>query len=89
MAKHADISPALSDDALRQRVVDWKSRFFAANWARYDLAKPGSFRLAPPEFRMKELEEDYQAMRAMFLTEPPTFATIAETLSSLESKINH
>jgi len=38
---------------------------------------------------MKELEEDYRAMRPMFLTEPPTFATVAETLSSLESKINH
>lgn len=89
MAKNADIRPALNDDALRQRVVDWKGRFFAANWARYDLAKPGSFRLAPPEFRMKELEEDYQAMRPMFLTEPPTFATVAETLSNLESRINH
>ena len=89
MAKHADIGPALNDDALRQRVVDWKRRFFAANWARYDLAKPGSFRLAPPEFRMKELEEDYRAMRPMFLAEPPTFATVAKTLSCLENKINH
>ena len=88
MAKHADIGPALIDDALRQRVVDWKSRFVAANWARYDLAKPGSFRLAPPEFRMKELEEDYRAMRPMFLTEPSPFEEVVKMLSDLESKIN-
>ena len=88
MAKHADIDPALNDGALRQRVVDWKSRFFAANWARYDLAKPGSFRLAPPEFRMKELEEDYRAMRTMFLTEPSPFEEVVKTLSDLESRIN-
>ena len=88
MAKRADIGAALSDDALRQRVVDWKSRFFAANWARYDLAKPGSFRLAPPEFRIKELEEDYRAMRPMFLTEPPQFEKVVKALSDLESRIN-
>ena len=88
MATHADIIPALTDDALRQRVVDWKSRFFAANWARYDLAKPTSFRLAPPEFRMKGLEEDYRAMLPMFLTEPPTFAAVVEALSSVESQLN-
>lgn len=88
MAKHAELSPALSDDALRQRVVDWKSRFFAANWARYDLAKPGSFRLAPPEFRNKELEEDYREMRPMFLTEPAPFEEVVKALADLESKIN-
>jgi len=88
IANHADIAPALTNDELRQRVADWKSRFFAANWARYDLAKPGTFRLAPPEFRMKELEEDYGAMRPMFLTEPPPFKTVVKALLDLESRIN-
>ena len=32
MARYADIAPALNDHELRQRVADWKSRFFAANW---------------------------------------------------------
>ncbi|HLA11818.1 MAG TPA: hypothetical protein VJ023_14625 [Pyrinomonadaceae bacterium] len=50
-------------EELRQRVADWKSRFFAANWARYDLAKPRTLRPAPPEFRMDELGRDYRAMR--------------------------
>src|SRR5213080_4038954 len=49
MARRAEAASALANDELRQRVADWKSRFFAANWARYDLAKPGTFRLAPPD----------------------------------------
>ncbi|MFN2493163.1 MAG: nucleotidyl transferase AbiEii/AbiGii toxin family protein [Pyrinomonadaceae bacterium] len=89
MAKHADIAPALSNDELRQRVADWKSRFFAASWARYDLAKPGTFHLVPPDSRMDELEKDYLAMQPMFLNQPPPFATVVKALSDSESKINH
>jgi hypothetical protein len=80
--------PALNRHDLRERVVDWKSRFFAAGWARYDLAKPGTFRLKPPEFRVAELEQDYRAMREMFPTAPPPFETIVKTLSELEQEIN-
>jgi hypothetical protein len=73
---------------LRQRVTDWKSRFFAATWARYDLAKPGTFRLAPAEFRVAELKKDYLAMREMFVTAPPSFEEVLESLRGLELKIN-
>jgi len=88
IARHGDIAPALTNVELRQRVADWKSRFFAANWARYDLAKPGSFRLAPPEFRMDELEKDYRAMQPMFLNEPPAFERVVRELSALEQRVN-
>jgi len=85
--------PAIADRALacvelRQRVADWKSRFFAASWARYDLAKPGTFRLVPPESRGAELERDYRAMRDMFLVEPPPFEQLLESLRGLENRIN-
>lgn len=88
MAQHAEAASALANDELRQRVADWKSRFFAANWARYDLARPGTFHLAPPEFRIAELAEDYRAMRSMFLNEPPPFETVVKALLDLESRIN-
>ncbi len=88
MANHAEIASALANDELRQHVADWKSRFFPSSWAHYDLAKPGTFHLAPPEFRMDELEKDYRAMRPMFLNEPPSFATVVKALSDLESRIN-
>jgi hypothetical protein len=88
LAKHAIADRALVRDDLRQRVADWKSRFFAASWARYDLAKPGTFHLAPPEFRLAELERDYWAMRDMFLASPPPFEEVIKIVSDLEREIN-
>lgn len=88
LARHAIAERALARDDLRQRVADWKSRFFAASWARYDLARPGTFRLVPPEFRLAELKKDYQAMRDMFLVAPPSFESVIKTVSDLEQEIN-
>jgi hypothetical protein len=85
-AERLQIQPVI--DALRERVVTWKSRFFARSWARYDLAVPGTFRLVPPAARLAELERDYQEMRDMFLEEPATFDTILKTLRGLEKRIN-
>ena len=88
LASHAITPIALSRHDLRQRVVDWKNRFFATSWARYELAVPGTFHVAPPEFRRTELKKDYQAMRDMFLNPPPSFEKILETLQLLENRIN-
>ncbi|HKZ02899.1 MAG TPA: nucleotidyl transferase AbiEii/AbiGii toxin family protein [Pyrinomonadaceae bacterium] len=79
---------AIARNDLRQRVVDWKSRFFGAAWARYDLAMPGTFRLAPPDFRIAELKKDYEAMRDYFLVPPPSFENVIKTISDLEHHIN-
>lgn len=88
LARHAIAERALAQEDLRQRVADWKSRFFAASWSRYDLAKPGTFRLAPPEFRLAELKRDYQGMRDMFIAPPPSFESVIKTVSDLERQIN-
>lgn len=88
LARHAVLERALACAELRQRVADWKNRFFAATWAHYDMAKPGTFRIVPPDFRLPELDRDYRAMRPMFLTEPPSFAIIIEALRGLEYRIN-
>ena len=88
MASRQEVDQALADDALRERVVVWKSRFFARSWARYDLAVRGTFRLVPPTMRLAELERDYLEMRDMFLDEPAPFDAILETLRELEKRIN-
>jgi hypothetical protein len=88
IATRAEIDTVLANHELRQHVADWKSRFFPSSWARYDLAKPGTFRLAPPEFRIAELDRDYRAMRSMFLNEPQPFKTVVKELLDLESRIN-
>jgi hypothetical protein len=50
-------SSALSDLALLRDVVEFKERFYYSSWARYDLARPGTFRLAPPKAKPPRLRE--------------------------------
>ncbi|MGL6075192.1 MAG: nucleotidyl transferase AbiEii/AbiGii toxin family protein [Fimbriiglobus sp.] len=85
---HPLASRALDDHLLRERVVEWKSRFFGSSWARYDEARPGHFRLVPPPERLPALKRDYQAMRDMYLSEPSDFETVMATLQDCENRIN-
>lgn len=89
LAQHPEGKRAITISAVRERVVDWKSRFFGSSWARYDLAIPGSFRLLPAENRVDALRRDYQAMRDMYLSEPPAFDEVLSQLSDLETQINN
>lgn len=88
LAEHESADRSIARGDLRERVVEWKSRFFASAWSRYDLATPGTFRLAPQEFRLAELEKDYAAMRDMFIGDQPELDAVIRTLSELESRIN-
>jgi Nucleotidyl transferase AbiEii toxin, Type IV TA system len=78
----------LADHALCARVVEWKSRVFARQWARYDLAKSGTFRLLPPVPRLATLTRDYAQMRAMFLAAPPEFDAVLGVLEAAERTLN-
>lgn len=88
MGRHPAASKAVNLHALRDRVVEWKSQFFGSSWANYGQARPGTFRLVPPEARQAALKRDYQAMRDMYLTEPASFDEILATLADLEARIN-
>jgi len=61
---------------------------FARQWARYDLAQPGSYRLLPPPSRIDALTRDYAAMRPMFLTPPPVFDAVLDRLAAAEQTLN-
>jgi hypothetical protein len=88
LAQDRVASTAVGQGDLRDRVVAWKSRFFGSAWARYDLARPDTFRLAPPKEREAALRQDYAAMREMYLSEPRTFDDILRALADLERRIN-
>jgi Nucleotidyl transferase AbiEii toxin, Type IV TA system len=88
LARHPTASRAVDRPDLRDRVVEWKGRFFGSTWASYDLARPGTFRLVPPAAREPALRRDYQAMRDMYLSEPASFDEVLATLAQLESRIN-
>ena len=80
---------ALRQLGLLRDVVEFKQRFYASTWARYDLALPGTMKLLPVrKEQLTDLERDYQAMRVMFFGERPQFTTILDTLRGLESQIN-
>ena len=79
---------ALADRELLVQVVKHKETFYPSGWVRYDLAKPGSLRLVPPENRRAALEQDYKKMAVMIFGEPPSFGWILDRLANLEKEIN-
>lgn len=80
---------AFSSLSLLQKVVDFKSRFYGGSaWLAYDKAKPGTFRLMPPPYRLADLQKDYAAMRDMIYGEYPTFEMLLDELCVLEQEIN-
>lgn len=45
-------------------------------------------KIVPPDYRIKELENDYDSMREMVVGEPPVFSIILDKLKELESILN-
>jgi len=79
---------AYADLQLLERVVAFKARFYPANTARYDLARPGTMRLMPPEDCTPVLTEDYEHMKNMIFGETPSFEEIMDTIRRMEAEIN-
>lgn len=79
---------ALADLTLLAAVVAFKQRFYPCAWARYEDAKPGTFRLLPDEERIAELRRDYQDMRQMIFRAAPRFDDIIASLVQLNDEIN-
>jgi hypothetical protein len=77
----------LSLDLLAE-VVRIKKIYFAANWAHYDGAVPGTLRIVPNEALQPILRKDYQQMREMFPTKPLTFDEILARLEALQERTN-
>lgn len=69
-------------------VVEFKDKFYPRGWARYDLAKPGTLKLIPPDYLLDELEKDYKDMQVMIYGKQPSFSEIIKTLTVLEKQIN-
>jgi hypothetical protein len=88
LMERTDAAQHLADTALCAHVVDWKSRVFARGWARYDLARAGTFRLLPPPARRAALAQDYAAMQQMFISTPPSFDHVLERLAAAEAQLN-
>lgn len=81
-------SAAYADLELLARVVQFKDRFYPAGNAHYELAKPGTMRLLPPEGCMDSLREDYDHMQNMLFGTVPTYEDIMQCIQAMETEIN-
>lgn len=79
---------AFADLELLDRVVRFKGRFYPAGNAHYDLAKPGTMCLMPPEDCVAVLRDDYAHMQNMIFGACPTFDELMEHIALLEQEIN-
>ena len=79
---------ALVDVKLLEQVVSFKQKFYPVKWAKFEKAKPGSFKLLPPIERINELRKDYKSMEHMIFDKVPNFEEILKILKNLEDEIN-
>ena len=77
----------LSLDLLHQ-VIKFKKIYFAANWAHYETAIPGTLRIVPNDALQAVLRRDYQQMQEIFPTQPLSFEQILERIGELEQRTN-
>ncbi len=79
---------ALADLQLLRDVVRHKETLYPAAWARYDLAVPGSLKLAPAGAGVSALKQGYRDMAMMIFGDPPRFESVMEKLTALEGEVN-
>jgi hypothetical protein len=79
---------ALNDLELLKQVVEFKLKFYPASWAQFETAQPGSLKLMPSAYHIKELQKDYKAMQNMIFDKNLEFNEILNRLQSLENEIN-
>lgn len=80
---------ALNNCILLSKVVEFKKKFYRDNWANYDETLNKQFKLVPPNYRLIELEKDYEQMQEMLFGNIPTFDEILKYLKNLENEINN
>jgi hypothetical protein len=79
---------ALADLQLLEDVVRHKRTFFAAASAHYELAKPGTLAILPPEEQRQNLRQDYAKTAEMIFGAAPSFDHILNGLAQLDKVIN-
>jgi hypothetical protein len=73
---------------LLETVVRFKQIYFAANWARYEKAMPGTIRIVPSGQLEKALRDDYGKMKEMLPVDALSFDELLGKLDALEKRLN-
>jgi hypothetical protein len=77
----------LSTQMLRE-VIRFKQIYFAASWAHYETALPGTFQVLPNDNLAKVLRDDYAQMKEMFPVASLYFDEILKNLETLQTRLN-
>lgn len=80
---------AFMDENLLKRVVMFKTKFYADNSAKYELATLNAIQLLPNEEQLASLYKDYDKMQAMMFEDSPSFEEIINELTILQEEIHH
>ena len=96
MSRHwSDVAVMSTDERFAQlnvellhAVIAFKKIYFAANWAHYESAIPGTLSIVPNDQLEKILRDDYKQMLEMFPRQPLAFNEIVSRLRALQDRIN-
>jgi hypothetical protein len=89
LAKGEVGSLALQDRGLLAEVVRHKKTFFSYKTSNYDACLVSAFKLVPDAAGLAALRIDYQRMvSAQYITNPPEFDDIIESLRAVEKVLN-
>lgn len=79
---------ALNEKELLNEVTKFKMKFYPRKWANYEEILDGKLKIIPKNYRLKEIENDYKAMKEMIYGDYPTLEEILKVLKDLEKEIN-
>jgi len=79
---------ALEEIELLERVAKHKAFFYTQAGVDYEQAYSGGLKVVPEGPRQAELEKDYKDMRDFFMSDPPNFDAVLNSLKAIEVQAN-
>lgn len=73
---------------LLKTVIDFKKKFYASNWAKYDDILNGNLKLIPSKEGLEVFSKDYDSMKNMLFGEKIPFDKIIDALKEYEKELN-
>ena len=73
---------------LLKSVIDFKKKFYACNWAKYDDILIGKLRLIPSKEALAVFSRDYDNMKSMIFGDKIPFETIVGVIKKYENELN-
>lgn len=79
----------INDIKLLDEVRKFTMTFYNRSWARFEEAKPKTFKLVPNNIYLLGIKRDYEAMSQMIFGVAPSFNDIMEVIRKIEMEINN